>query len=318
MKAIMVHEFGGPEVMRFENVRDPKPALTQVVVRARAIGVNPVETYLRAGSNPKLPLPYTPGADAAGEIIEKGAAVHDLQVGARVYTSGSVSGAYAEWVLCEAADVHPLPDNISFEQGAAVNIPYATAYRALFQRGQARPGETVLIHGASGGVGTAAVQLARAGGLRVIATAGTAQGRELVLQLGAHHALDHHSPTAAEDVLKLAPHGVNIILEMLANVNLAQDLPLLAQGGRVMVVGNRGKIEIDPREAMKREADIRGIMLFLASPAEKACIHAALAAGLQNGTLHPIIARRFRLMDAPQAHHFIMTPGALGKVILTP
>ena len=318
MKAMRVNQFGGPEVLRLENVPDPKPGLTQVIVRARAIGVNPVETYLRSGMNPKLALPYTPGTDAAGEIIEKGAAVHDLQVGARVYTSDSVSGSYAEWVVCQAADVHPLPDNISFDQGAAVNIPYATAYRALFQRGQAKPGETVLIHGASGGVGTAAVQLARAGGLRVIATGGTAQGRELVLQLGAHHVLDHHSPTAVEDVLKLAPQGVNIILEMLANVNLAQDLTLLAQGGRVMVIGNRGKIEIDPREAMKRDADIRGIMLFLASREEKASIHAALRAGLQNGSLHPIIGRRFRLLEAAQAHQYIMSGGATGKVILVP
>src|SRR5581483_11352052 len=315
MNAIVVREFGGPEVLRFENTRDPKPGVTQVLVRARAIGVNPIETYLRSGMNPKLTLPYTPGTDAGGEVIEKGAAVHDLPVGARVYTSGSVTGAYAEWVLCEAADVHPLPDNVSFEQGAAVNIPYATAYRALFQRGQALPGETVLIHGASGGVGTAAVQLARAGGLRVIATAGTAQGRDLVLQLGAHHALDHHSPTAAQDLLKLAPQGVNIILEMLANVNLARDLTLLAPAGRVMVIGNRGKIEIDPREAMKREADIRGVMLFAVSPGEKASIHAALGAGLEKGTLHPIIAQRFRLADAAQAHHFIMSGGALGKII---
>ncbi|HWD20642.1 MAG TPA: NADPH:quinone reductase [Verrucomicrobiae bacterium] len=318
MKAIRVHQFGGPEVLQLEEVREPKPGLTQVLIRARAIGVNPVETYLRSGSNPKLPLPYTPGTDAAGEVIERGAAVHDIAVGARVYTSDTVSGSYGEWVLCEATDAHHLPDKITFAQGAAMNIPYATAYRALFQRGQAIPGETVLIHGASGGVGTAAIQLARAAGLRIIATAGSTPGRALAQELGAHHVIDHHSPDAAAQVQKLAPQGVNIILEMLANVNLGQDLTLLARHGRVIVIGSRGKVEIDAREAMKRDADIRGIMLFLATPEEKAAIHAALGAGLENGSLRPVISREIPLAQAAEAHRLIMAGGAAGKIVLTP
>jgi len=268
--------------------------------------------------NPNLPLPYTPGTDAAGEVIERGAAVHDIEVGARVYTSGTISGSYAEKVLCEAFDAHPLPDKISFTQGAAMNVPYATAYRALFQRGAAVPGETVLIHGATGGVGTAAIQLARAAGLRIIATAGSPKGQELARQLGAHHVLDHHSPEAAANVLKIAPKGVNIILEMLANVNLASDLTLLAPRGRVIVIGNRGKIEIDAREVMKRDADIRGILLFLATPEEKASIHAALRAGLETGALNPVVGREFPLADAAKAHQFIMKGGATGKVVLLP
>jgi NADPH2:quinone reductase len=199
-----------------------------------------------------------------------------------------------------------------------MNVPYATAYRALFQRGAAMPNETVLIHGATGGVGTAAIQLARAAGLRVIASAGTAKGLELVKQLGAHHAIDHHAQDAATRLFDIAPKGVNIILEMLANVNLAKDLTLLAQRGRVIVIGNRGKIEIDPREAMKRDADIRAMMVFLASPEEKASIHAALGAGLESGALHPIIGREFPLADAAKAHQFILQGGALGKVVLLP
>jgi NADPH2:quinone reductase len=316
MKAIRAHKFGGPEVLLFEDVLEPKPGVTQVLIRARAIGVNPLETYLRAGMNPNLPLPFTPGTDAAGEVVERGAAVHDLEVGARVYTSGTVGGSYAEFILCEAADAHTLPPKISFAQGAAINVPYATAYRALFQRGAAIPGETVLIHGASGGVGTAAIQLARAAGLQIIATAGSPQGRALAKQLGAHHVLDHHSPDAAANVLKIAPKGVNIILEMLANINLAVDLTLLAQRGRVLVIGSRDKIEIDPREAMKRDADIRGIMLFLASPEEKASIHAALRAGLEAGALNPVIGREFPLANAAQAHLSILEGGATGKIVL--
>ena len=165
MKAIRVQQFGGPEVMQLKNVPEPSPGPTQVLVHIRAIGINPVETYLRSGSNPNLPLPYTPGTDAAGEVAALGALVRHLKPGARVYTSGSVTGTYSTVAICEAVDVHLLPEKISFAEGAALNIPFATAYRALFQRARAVPGETVLIHGASGGVGTAAIQLARAAGL---------------------------------------------------------------------------------------------------------------------------------------------------------
>jgi NADPH2:quinone reductase len=180
VKAIRVHEFGGPEVLRLEEVPDPRPGPGQVVVRIRAAGVNPVETYVRNGMNPAQPRPYTPGADAAGTVEAVGEGVTRVEVGDRVYTAGTAKGttygSYAELTLCDEDQVHPLPENVSFEQGAAVNIPYATAYRALFQRAKAVSNETVLVHGASGGVGTAAVQLAAAHGLRVIGTAGTERG----------------------------------------------------------------------------------------------------------------------------------------------
>ena len=194
MKTIRVHKFGGPEVMTLEQMPDPKPGHNQVLIRVRAIGVNPVETYLRSGSNPALPLPYTPGTDAAGEVLAAGDSVRGLPAGARVYTSDTLTGAYADLTLCEASDVHPLPEKISFAQGAAVNIPCATAWRALFQRARAVPGETVLIHGASGGVGNAAIQLARAAGLIVIATAGTPAGGPARPPARRPFFLDHHTP----------------------------------------------------------------------------------------------------------------------------
>jgi NADPH2:quinone reductase len=319
MKAIRIHQFGGPEVLQFKNVPDPEPGPNEVLVHVHAIGVNPVETYIRAGRNPNLALPYTPGSDASGEVAKIGPGVFGLNVGARVYTSGSVTGAYASMTVCHAADVHPLPAKVSFAEGAALGIPYATAWRALFQRAQAVPGETVLIHGASGGVGTAAVQLARAAGLTVIGTVGSEQGAQLVRKLGAHHVLNHRQPDYLGEILKLTGNqGVDIILEMLANVNLGKDLTLLARNGRVIVIGNRGKVEIDARETMTRDADIRGMILFNASPKEKAAIHAALAAGLENGTIKPVIARELPLAEASRAHELIMEPGASGKIILIP
>ena len=163
MKAIRVDEFGGLEVLRIEEVPTPQPGPNQVLVRMHATGINPVETYIRAGTYARLPkLPYTPGNDGAGVIEQIGESVAEFEPGDRVYTAGSVSGTYAEFALCKADQVYPLPANVSFAQGAAIGTPYATAYRGLFQRGHAKPGETVLVHGASGGVGTAAVQLARA------------------------------------------------------------------------------------------------------------------------------------------------------------
>ncbi|HEY3915334.1 MAG TPA: NADPH:quinone reductase [Verrucomicrobiae bacterium] len=318
MKAIRVHQFGGPEVMQLKNVPDPDPGPGQVLIHTRAVGVNPVETYFRAGMNPNLPLPYTPGTDAAGEVASIGLGVR-TKVGARVYTSGSVTGAYANMMVCDAADAHPLPDKISFAEGAAVNIPCATAYRALFHRARGLPGETVLIHGASGGVGTAAIQLARAAGLTIIGTVGSEKGHQLARELGAHHVLNHRTPGYLEDVMKITEgRGANIILEMLANVNLGHDLGILARDGRVIVIGNRGKVEIDPRHLMMRDADIRGMMVSNASPVSKASIHAALGAALENETLKPVIGRELPLAEATKAHELIMEPGAHGKIILIP
>jgi NADPH2:quinone reductase len=318
MKAISVKEFGEPEVMKLVELPQPQPGPGQVLVRIHAVGVNPVETYIRAGTYPRKPaLPFTPGNDGAGVIEQAGEGVN-LRPGDRVYTAGSISGTYAEYALCNAAHVHPLPATVSFAQGAAVGTPYATAYRGLFQRAQAKPGEKVLIHGASGGVGTAAVQLARARGLRVLGTAGTDRGREMLREQGAHEVFDHRAPDYLAQILDATSGlGVDVVLEMLANVNLGKDLTILAARGRIVVIGNRGRVEIDARDAMSRDADIRGMVLPNTPAAEMASIHAALVAGLESGTLRPVIGRELPLADAPQAHRAVMEPGAFGKTVLT-
>jgi NADPH2:quinone reductase len=320
MKAIRVHEFGGPEVMKLEEVPDLQPASGQVAVRLHAAGVNPVDTYIRAGMYARKPdLPYTPGSDAAGEVMAVGDGVRTVKVGDRVYTSGTLTGAYAEQALCTEDQVHRLADRISYAQGAAVNVPYATAYQALFHRARGVPGETVLVHGASGGVGTGAVQLARAAGFTVIGTAGSERGRGLVKQNGAHHVLDHGAGDYLDQLMQLTEgRGVDVILEMLANVNLAKDLTVLALKGRVVVIGNRGTIEINPRDTMGRDAAILGMTLFNASPGDLVSIHAALVAGFESGTLNPVVGQELPLADAPRAHEEVMKPGAYGKIALIP
>jgi NADPH:quinone reductase len=308
MKAICVHEFGGPEVLRLDEVPTPRPGPSEVVVRMHAAGVNPVETYIRAGKYARLPeLPYTPGNDGAGVVEQVDSAVTELKAGDHVYTSGSLSGTYAEFALCKKEQVHPLPAKVSFAQGAAMGTPYATAYRGLLQRAVAKPGETVLVHGASGGVGTAAVQLARARGLHVFGTAGSDDGLKRVREQGAHEVFDHRASDHFEQIMKATGgRGVDVIVEVLANVNLGKDLTILAKGGRVVIIGSRGPVEIDPR----------GMILPNTPPAELASIHAALVAGLENGTLRPVIGKEFPLADAAQAHRAMMESGALGKIVL--
>jgi NADPH2:quinone reductase len=320
MKAIRVAQFGGPEVLKLGDVPMPSPGEVQVLVRLHAAGVNPVETYIRSGSYARLPpLPYTPGTDGAGVVEAVGPGVTTLKAGDRVYTAGSVSGTYAEFAICGAGQVWPLPANVSFSQGAALGVPYATAHRALFGRGQAQKGDVVLIHGASGGVGQAAVQLAKATGCLVIGTAGTEAGLALVKEQGADHVLNHRQAGYLSQINDITGgRGVHVIVEMLANVNLGRDLTVLARGGRVVVVGSRGPVEINPRETMARDADIRGMVLWNTSESELAAIHAALQAGLSAWQLRPVVAEELPLAQAGQAHIAVMQDGKLGKIVLVP
>lgn len=321
MKSIRVHEFGGPEQLKFEEVPDLQPGPGQVVVHVHAAGVNPVEAYIRTGTYAFKPnLPYTPGADGAGVVLKTGPDAKRFKAGDRVFFTATRTGSYAEQALCDEAKVHPLPDLVTYEQGAAMGVPYGTAFRGLFIRAEAKPAETVLVHGASGGVGTAAVQLARAAGMTVIGTAGTDGGMNLVREQGAHHALNHSKEGYLDELKKLTDNrGVDVIIELLANKNLANDLNVLAKRGRVAVIGNRGTIEINPRDAMSREADIRGVTLVNTSEPEYREMYAALGAGLENGTLRPVIGQKIPLAEAKRAHEEVMkSSGAYGKMVLIP
>jgi len=319
MRAIVVREFGGPEVMKIEDLPQPSPGPGQVLIRVRAVGVNPVDTYIRSGTYARKPnLPYTPHADLGGTVETVGSGVSTVKAGDRVYAYMTNAGG-AELALADEWQVQRLPDRITFQQGAAMGVPYGTAWRALLLKAKARPGETVLVHGASGGVGSAAVQIARAQGMQVIGTAGTDDGRRLVRDQGAHHVLNHRD----DDYLQRIPaltggRGVDVILEMLANVNLDRDLEIIAPRGRVAVIGNRGRVEIDPRKMMGKDGTIVGMTLFNTTREEFAEIHAGLVAGLENGTLNPVIRRELPLDQAPQAHVAVMEPGAFGKIVLVP
>ena len=320
MKAILVPEFGGPEVLTLKEIPTPSPAVGQVLVRIHAAGVNPYDTYMRNGTYAiKPPLPYTPGSDGAGVVEAVGEGVNRVKPGDRVYVAKTLTGAYAEFALTLESQVHPLPAKITYAQGAGVWVPYGTAYHALYQCARARAGETLLIHGASGGVGIASVQIARAMGMIVLGTAGTKKGLELVKREGAHHIFDHTQPGYLEQILKVTSgQGVDLILEMLANVNLAKDLKLLAFQGRVVVIGSRGDVTITPRDLMTRRASIHSFTLWGITEAEDKEIHAGIVAGLEDGTLRPIVGKELPLAEAARAHKEVLEPGAFGKIVLVP
>lgn len=320
MKAIVVHEFGAPEVMKLEEFPTPKAGPGQALVRVHAAGVNPFDTYMRAGTYAIKPqLPYVPGGEAAGMVDSVGEGVKHFKAGDRVYVGHPVTGTYAEYTLALESQLHRLPDRVNFNQGAGIYVACGTAYHALYHHAHARASETLLVHGASGGVGIAAVQIARAMGMTVFGTAGTDKGMEVVRSVGAHQAFNHKQAGYADAILKATGgRGVDVILEMLANVNLAADLKLVARFGRVIVIGSRGDITITPRDLMARTASVKGFVLWGISEADEADVHAGLYAGLDNGTIRPIVGKEMPLGEAVRAHKEILDGGAHGKIILVP
>ncbi len=304
--------------MKLEDVPMPTPSGNQVLVKMKSAGVNPVDTYIRAGTYAQKPnLPYTPGKDGAGIVEAVGENVTKFAVGARVLTADAGSGTYAEFALFEEKNLIKLPENVSFEQGAGVFVPFATAYRALFQKAKAKRGETVLVHGASGGVGVATIQWAKNAGLTVIGTASSDEGRKLVKEQGADFVFNHADENYLKEILDATDgKGVEVILEMLANVNLQKDFEVLKMFGRVSVIGNRGSLEFNPRAIMGKDASVYGFALFNAPDAEMQEIHAAIYDGLSKGFLNPIIGKSFELKDAAKAHRAVIEDNAFGKIVL--
>jgi len=318
-KSIVVHSFGGPEVLQLQSVPTPIPSAKEVLVRVRAAGVNPVDTYIRSGTYARTPkLPYVPGSDGAGEVEAVGSDVKNFKVGDRVFLFQAV-GTYTEKTLVTENQLHRLSPTISFAQGACLGVPYGTAYRGLFQKALIKPRETVLVHGGSGGVGIASIEFAKAHGCTIIATASSEKGKALVLEHGAHHVVDHNDPKHFQQIVELTEgKGVDVILEMLANINLGKDLPILAKGGRVIVIGSRGPVEINARDLMARDADIRGLALLTSSAEDFADIFAGIGAGLENRILNPPVGLTFNLANAADAHTQIISPvsGVAGNMVL--
>ena len=317
-RAIQVRAHGEPEVMQLhEAVALPELGADQVLIHVLAAGINPVDTYIRAGAYGALPeLPYTPGWECAGVVLAMGQAVEGLSVGQRVYTTRTISGAYAEHAIAQASFTHPLPHALSAEEGAALGIAYGTAYRALHQTTQVERGQRVLIHGGAGGVGWAAVQLALDAGLRVVATASQEEHRVMLREAGVEVALDHQDPAHMEAAFD-ALGGFELVVEVAAHLHLDADLDVLAPGGCVAVVGCRGSLMINPRKLMGKETSVRGVMIYGASASQREAMHAAIAQGVERGALRPQAPQRLELSQAAQAHRALEAgAGSRGKLVL--
>ena len=307
MRCIRVCRFGGPEVLQLHtDVPIPTPKDNQVVVQVKVAGVNPVDTYIRSGTYARKPtLPYTPGGDGSGVVHAVGAKVTRFHAGQRVWFGMSLSGSYAEYCLCDENRVGMLPDDVSFEHGAMLAVPYCTAYRALVQKAGVRAGETVLVHGATGGVGTAAVQMCKVLGVDVIATAGSPIGEQLLKDMGVVRVYNHRSDDYVDAIKRDNPQ-IDVILEMLANVNLEKDLEMIGQNGRVVVIGSRGSVTINPRLTLGKESCVIGCALGSTTPEECSAQMKFIEANLQNGVLLPVLAKMFQLGDASEAHREII------------
>lgn len=288
---------------------------------ALATGVNPVDTYIRSGKYKNLPiLPYIPGKDGAGIVHSIGMNVTSFNIGERVYFFGSITGSYAQYTICSITNVFSLPIDITFAQGACLGTPAFTAYRALFDKGKAKPGERIFIHGASGGVGLFTVEMAKSIGLEVIGTAGTSEGIEAVLNAGASEVFNHHDAHYIEDIQRKYPQGFDICIEMLASSNLNIDFSLMAMNGRIVIVGSRGSIEINPRDIMTKELEVYGVMLFNSSPHEIYRTASFIDALLKHHQLNPIISLTLPLNEAPTAHAEIIERNRfhVGNIVLIP
>ncbi len=356
--AVRVSAFGSADSMRVvEGVTLPALGSSQIRINLSYAGVNPVDTYIRAGSYATLPdLPFTPGEEGSGIIAGVGESIdrERFQVGDRVYVTHCITGSYATACNANMQDVYPLPSNLPLLAGCGLGTPFPAAYRALvsshvsatfigfrsvpwnlisvfrvrcscsqhvvltltlvlvlvlqFQRAKAKAGQSVLVNGASGAVGLAAVQLAKAAGMApVIGTAGSAEGRLLVLEEGgADYVIDHHSPGFHQDAVALTKggnEGLNVIVESSAHFNLGNDLSALSKDGVVAVVGSRGAVEVDPRDLMSAESSVLGVMLSAASTGDLEETHAAIGAGLADGTIRPYVGVVLQGLESASAAH---------------
>ena len=238
MRAIIVKEFGVPEQMAVEEIPVPDPGPDEVLIEAHAIGVNFPDLMVIEGSYQILPEPpFSPGKEVAGVVTAVGSEVSGLKVGTRVMAQVEY-GAYREQVLAAAAHATVLPESVSFEEGAAFGLSYLTVYFALVRRAQLRPGETVLVTGAAGGVGTAGVQLAKALGAKVIAVGSTEERRALALEVGADHAIEPDTETFKERVFELTDgRGADVILESVGGDLFTASMRAIAWEGRLVIIG---------------------------------------------------------------------------------
>jgi NADPH:quinone reductase-like Zn-dependent oxidoreductase len=303
MKAIVVHQSGGPEVLKLDDAPRPQPKDDEVLIRVMAAGVNPVDAFIRAGRFGAGKFPFIPGMDVAGVVESVGTNVKKFKAGDPVYSylSFTRQGAYAEYCVATESETSAKPKNISFEQAAAVPLAGTTAWQALIDTAKLQAGQTVLIHGGSGGVGHFAIQIAKARGAKVIATAST-ENQALLKQLGVDKAIDY-TKTKFEDVAK----NVDVVLDATRSDALQRSYALVKKGGFIVTITGR------PDPAVLEKHGIRGSSLMAHPDAQ---VLEELAKLIEEKKLTPIVSQTFPLAEASKAHEQIETRHTRGKIVL--
>ena len=324
MKAVRVMRFGLENPMELEEVAEPEPGPGEMLVRIAATGVNPLEVTIRSGNHPRagaMTLPYTCGTDVAGEVEAVGDGVEAFAPGDRVWGRAS-TGAYAEKGLLPAASTGRLPDSTSFAEGAALPIPLLTAWNAVVVKGEAAPGDCVLVQGGAGGVGYLAVQLARAIGCRVFTTVSSREKADFCLAAGAEAAINYREEDVPERVMELTSgRGVEVVVENIGCDNLPSDLKLNAINGRIVIVGTgTGKgpdVTIPLPAAMGRDARILALSSGNLNPLVPGILR-RLAPLLEGGAIRPHIGRELPMEQANESHEILLSGKFLGKINLVP
>ncbi len=330
MKAAFIRETGAPENIIYGDLPDPRPTGSQVLVKVGAVSVNPIDTYIRNGAPYwELPQPYILGCDLAGTVVDVGPEAKRFKVGDRVWGSNQGllgrQGTFAELVPVDETWLYNTPENVSDQDAAAIALVGITAHLGLVQHAQLQPGETLFVHGGTGGVGAMVVQMAKIIGARVIATGGSDEKCALVRKLGADSAINYKGQNVAEEVQKLAPQGVNVFWETLREPNFDEIVSLLAERGRIVLMAGR-----DARPAFPvgpfyvKGCSLLGFVMFKASPLEQRHAADEINRWLASGKLKPQIAKVLPLSQAAAAHRLqedntLHKAGTIaGKIVLTP
>ena len=339
MKAVRLHEFGGPEVLRYEEISDPRPRKDQVLIRVRACAMNHIDLWVRRGL-PGVKLPHIPGSDIAGEIIEVGEYVRGFHAGQRVLIAPmvfcnqcakcvagwqnqcpgfSVLGNLADGGDCEliavpAVNVIPIPSTLDFNQAASVPLVFLTAWHML-NLAAIRPGQTVLVLGANSGVGIAAIQIAKLFQARVIATAGDERKSQLAQELGADHVINHYKQKISEETRNIThKEGVDIVVEHVGEATWNESVKSLKLGGKLVTCGATSGFDaaIDLRFLFARQLSLIGSYMGTMSELHEVLRH------VFSGRLKPVVDHLFPLSEVRAAHEYMEKSLMFGKIVLNP
>jgi len=340
MKAVRIHQFGGPGVLQYEDVPDPKPRKDQVLVRIRACAMNHLDLWVRKGL-PGINLPHIPGSDIAGEIVEVGEYIADFKPGQRVIVApmhfcnrcpkcvaglqnqcrqftvlgNAVDGGDCELIAVPAVSVIPIPDTLDFNQAASVPLVFLTAWHMLTGRAAIRPGQTVLVLGANSGVGSAAIQIARLFHARVITTAGDDRKMERARELGADYVINHYQQKISQEVRNITRgEGVDIVIEHVGPATFDESVRSLKPGGTLVTCGatTGPKVELELRFLFSRQLSLLGSYMGTMNELYEVLGHVFA------GRLKPVVDRIFPLKEIRAAHEYMEKSQMFGKIVLNP